>query len=201
MVGAARSPDGQGGYFYNTGNGVALHSESDGVSFLAGGSGVIRSTAQSALWISGNGLRKYKESDTTVIDMDTVGGAFVRQGATPGDKNVMLPITIPGTLYGQNIRVTGLRINWKGQTDLDAITAVLLRRQTGVCDTCYVNLLFDTADKVCTHSTGCIIPYNLTTNNELSANSGALYLTLQLTFNSSTSYVEIGSVGLILEHD
>ena len=64
---------GQGGYFYNTGNGVALHADSDGVAVLADGNGVIQSTAKSYLWIGGNGVRPYRQSDSTIIDMDTVG--------------------------------------------------------------------------------------------------------------------------------
>jgi hypothetical protein len=205
VVGASRSPDGKGGYFYNTGSGVALHSVSDGVSFIAGGSGVIQSTAQSTLWISGNGIRKYLNSDTTIIDLDSIGGAFVKSGATTGNKNVMLPITIPGTLYGQKIRVTGIQIHWKSQTDLDGISAVLMRRQTGgVCNTCYVNMLYDTEDKVCPSSdnaNGCITTYSMTSNNELSADSGVMYLTIELGFSGTNTYVEIGGVRLLLEHD
>ena len=165
VVGASRSPDGQGGYFYNTGNGVALHADSDGVAVLADGSGVIQSTAKSYLWIGGNGVRPYRQSDSTIIDMDTVGGAKIYRGATAGNKNVMLPIAIPGSLYGQNVTISGMDIYWVGDTDFDAVTAVLMRRQTGVCASasCYATILYDTADHICDDGnfpTGCKLHYD-----------------------------------------
>ncbi len=206
VVGASGSPDGQGGYFYNTGNGVALHADSDGVAVLADGSGVIQSTAKSYLWIGGNGVRPYRQSDSTIIDMDTVGGAKIYRGASAGNKNVMLPIAIPGPLYGQNVTISGMDIYWVGDTDLDVVTAVLMRRQTGVCASasCYANILYDTADHVCDDGnfpTGCTLSYPLPSNNVLTAGSGILYLTLELAFSGSTTWVEIGGVRLTLEHN
>jgi hypothetical protein len=206
MVGASRSPNGYGGYFYDTAGGVGLKAESDGVALQLTGSGRITSTAKSYIWISGNDLRPYHQSDTTVIDADTVGGAKISPGATVGPKNVMLPIAVPAELYGQEVRVTGLDIDWVGSTDFDGISAVLLRRQTGVCETpsCYASILHDDTDQVCTvsaHATGCRLHFNLTANNVLSADSGVLYLTLGVNFGGSTGWVEIGGVRLTLEHD
>jgi hypothetical protein len=157
------------------------------------------------VWISGSDVRAYNQADTTVINMDSIGGARISSGSA-GDKNVVLPITVPGQLYGQDVRVTGLDIYWVGETSFDAISVVLMRRQTGVCGTasCYVNLLNDPADHVCdisNNATGCTQSYTLSTNNTLSASSGVLYLTLQLAFNSTSSYIELGGVRLTLEHD
>lgn len=207
VVGASRSPDGFGGYFYNSGGGVGLYASSDtDVALRVGGTGVVQSAAPTYLWISGSGLRPFHQTDSTVIDMDTIGGAMVYRGATAGNKNVMLPITIPGTLYGQNVRVTALDIHWGGNTDFDAITAVLMRRQTGVCSTssCYATILNDTADHVCdagNNPTGCVQSYNLTTNNVLTADSGVLYLTLELAFSGASTWIDIGGVRLTLEYD
>ncbi len=118
----------------------------------------------------------------------------------------MLPISVPGPLYGQNVTVSGMDIYWVGDTEFDAITAVLMRRQTGVCasSSCYVDVLHDFGDHICQRNdrpTGCTMSYGLTSNNVLTANSGILYLTLELAFNSGTSWVEIGGVRLTLEHD
>ena len=41
----------------------------------------------------------------------------------------------------------------------------------------------------------------LTSNNVLTADSGILYLTLELAFSGSTTWVEIGGVRLTLEHN
>ena len=124
--------------------------------------------------------------------------------SSAGDKNVVLPITVPGELYGQDVRVTGLDIYWVGETSFDAISVVLMRRQVGVCPTCYVAILNDGVDHTCdisNNATGCTQSYTLSANNTLSSASGVLYLTLQLAFNSTTSYIELGGVRLTLEHD
>lgn len=197
VVGASRSPNGYGGYFYNNGGGVAIR---------AGGTGIIQSEAPTYVWISGNGVRPYHQADSTIIDMDTIGGALIYQGATAGVKNVMLPITLPGTLYGQDVRVTDMDIYWQGNTDFDAITTVLLRRQTGVCSTsaCYASILQDTDDHVCdvgNNPTGCVQHYELMTNNVLTADSGVLYLTLELDFSGASTWIDLGGVRLTLEYD
>ncbi len=208
LVAAAKSPDGFGGYIYNNGGGTGLRAESNtGAAIQATGSGIIQSSALSYVWISGSGLKPYHQADSTIIDMDTIGGAKIYRGATGGDKNVMLPITITGPLYGQNVKVIGMDVYFLCDTSFDVITATLLRRQTGVCGTaaCYVNLINDGTDINCDDAvspTGCSHHWDITSvNNVLTADSGVLYLTFQLAFNSNTSWVEIGGVRLTLAHD
>jgi hypothetical protein len=168
--------------------------------------GSVRVRSESSLWISGNGVRPYRQNDSTVIDMNTTGGASITRGATAGNKNVMLPITVTGPLFGQNVRVTGLDVYWAGETEFEAISAVLLRRQTGVSITSqyYASLLHDAVDHTCQSSinpTGCTLHYDLTTNNVLTSDSGILYLTLELAFNGASSQIDIGGVKLTLRHD
>ncbi|MDD5371224.1 MAG: hypothetical protein PHQ40_19245 [Anaerolineaceae bacterium] len=207
VVGASKSPDGIGVYANNTGGGTGLLAESNtGVAIQAAGTGVIRSSASSYVWISGSGLRPYRQSDDTIIDMDTIGGAKVTRGAAAGTRNVMLPITIPGQLYGQNVTVTGLDVYFLSDTASDGITATLFRRQKGVCSTspCYATILFDSAFYGCDDAvtpSGCSHHWDLTSNNILTSSSGVLYLTFELAFNSGTSWVDIGGVRLTLEHD
>jgi len=202
VVGVCASPGGYAGLFNNV-NGVALK---------AAGTGIIQSTAKSYVWISGNGLRKFHDADSTIIDMDTVGGAVIKRGATAGNKNVMLPITITSPLYGQNVKITRVDIYWKGDTTNEVITAILLRRQTRTCDPppstdpwCFASILHDTGltgsceDTV--NPAGCTIHYDLTSNNVLTADSGILYMTMGLTFSGSNVPIWIGGVRLTLEHD
>lgn len=224
LYAASNSPDGYAGYFYNSGSGVGVSSLSvagtaieagslggpvirsasaTGTALALEGTGRLTSTAKSYVWISGSDVRAYGQGDTTVINMDSIGGAKITSGSV-GDKNVVLPITVPGPLYGQDVRVTGLDIYWVGETSFDAISVVLMRRQLGVCPTCYVNVVNDGTDHVCdisNNATGCTQSYAISTNNTLSASSGVLYLTLQLAFNSTSSYIELGGVRLTLEHD
>ncbi len=187
----------------NTSGGIGVYGWSNGGPAIKA-AGRIESTANSYLWISGNGVRPYRQSDSTIIDMDSKGGAFVMRGADAGRKNVMLPITVVAPLYGQDVTISDLDIYWKGETEFDGITAVILRRQTGVGQ--HSNIVWDVggagfACESTAHPQGCTVHYDTTTNNVLTADSGILYLTLELAFNSSTSWVEIGGVRLTLQHD
>ena len=49
--------------------------------------------------------------------------------------------------------------------------------------------------------TGCTLHYDLTTNNVLTADSGILYLTLELAFSGASTRIDIGGVKLTLRHD
>ena len=49
--------------------------------------------------------------------------------------------------------------------------------------------------------TGCVESFDLTTNNVLNDEYGVLYLTIEISFASSTDWIEIGGVKLTLEHD
>ncbi len=208
VVAASRSPDGFGGYFYNDGasGGTALWVDSsNGVAIKATGSGVIQSSALSYVWISGSGVRPYHQSDTTIIDMTTIGGARVYRGTAAGTRNVMLPITLPGPLYGQNVTVTGLDVYFLSNTADDGITSTLLRRQIGMCSTssCYRTILSDTSFYSCDDAvtpTGCSHHWDLSTNNILTSSSGVLYLTFELSFAGAANWVDIGGVRLTLEH-
>ncbi len=186
-------------------NGYGLYGESSGgIAIGAGGTGIIQSTAQSSIWISGNGVHPYRTSDTTVIDLDPIGGAKIYPGTTVSNKYVMLPITVSGPLYGQPSKVVAMDIYYQASTDLDGIASVILRRQTGVCTSCYVNLVMDTADYVCPASgnpTGCTVHYDMATNNILNDTSGILYLTIELAYSGSGTWVDLGGVRLVLEHD
>jgi len=200
--GAGGTSPGVEGYSL-TGPGVYA-SSLGGVAIAA--AGVITSTEPTYVWISGNGVRQFGHNDSTIIDMNNHGGANIMRGAVGGTKNVILPITIPGTLYGQDVRLTALDVYWVGATQFDAITAVILRRQTGVCTTseCFENIVFDSADHTCEFAnepTGCMLHYDLSENNVLSPTSGVLYLTLELAFSGEASPIDVGGARLTLEYD
>ena len=151
-------------------------------------------------------MRAFNQTESTVINLDSIGGAYIERGATAGNKNGMLPITLAGTLYGQPARITGLDLYWVGETDFDAIVHVLMRRQTGVCASadCYLNILSDPTDRVCdigNNPTGCVTHFDLTTNNVLTADTGVVYLTLELGFSGASTYIELGGIRLTLEYD
>ncbi len=186
------------------GPGVYANGGTGGVSLAAGGNGIITSTAKSYVWISGNDIRPYHEDDGTVIDADTIGGAKIYRGPSAGNKNVMLPITVMGPIYGQDVTISELEIYFVCGTEFEGISAVLMRRQTGVCTGCYETILYDSTDHGCDDAVnpdGCTLSYSLSNNNVLTSDSGIIYLTIELIFTGETSWVEIGGVRLTLEHD
>lgn len=204
---SAQSTSGTGISAQST-SGVALQAQStSGAAIKAAGTGVIQSSALSYVWISGSGLRPFLHNDSTYINMDTTGGAKVYRGATVGNKNVMLPITITGPLYGQNVKVTGLDIYYRTDSDMDGIAVVLMRRQINACEAgaCYATILnYSTSFLTCpdiSTTTSCVQHFDLTSNNILTSTSGALYLTFEMAFAGPSSWVNIGSVRLTLEHD
>ena len=111
--GASGSAPGVEG-FSITGPGVYGESVS-GVAIAA--NGAITSTAPTYLWISGNDVVRYNQNDTTMINMMSNGGASSSKRVKAGIKYVVLPVTIAGTLYGQNVRVAAVDIYWQGETD------------------------------------------------------------------------------------
>ena len=184
-------------YLEHGGHGEGLRVKSvSGAAINAMGTGIIKSSAKSYLWISGNDLRPKNSTDTTQFEMDIYGGVKVRSGAVVGPKDVMLPVTIPGKLYGQNVKITGVDVYFKSQTDFDGIGRTVMRLQTA--PGAGVVMFNDGSDRVCT--TGCSYHIDITNNNVLSEERGVVYIAFQLFFNSGSSYVDFGGVRLTLEH-
>lgn len=178
--------------------GVYGYSE-NGVAIKASGTGIIQSTARSYLWISGNALQKADSNDATRLAYDIYGGYKVYGGSTwTTNKTVLLPITIPGQLYGQNITVTGLDIYCLASDEFTSLALVRMRRQNGVNNG---DLILSDATYRCNSLTPEVEHWDLTQNNVLSDQQGVLYLALQVIWGSENSYVQIGGVRLTLEHD
>ncbi len=183
------------------GSGIGVYGESrTGVAIMAAGTGIIQSTARSYLWISGNALQKANSADTTLFAYDLYGGYQVQGGSDwIHNKTVLVPVTIPGQLYGQNVTVTGLDLYYRTSDDVTGIAVSAMRLQNGVGAG---DLIFwDGTDYVCPSPAQCTKHWDPTTNNVLSDQRGVLYIAFQLSFASETSYVQIGGVRLTLEHD
>ncbi len=170
------------------------------VALKATGTGIIQSSAKSYLWISGNNLVKANTSDTTTFSRDLYGGFKVYGGSDwANPKVVVLPVTIPGPLYGQDVTVTGLDVYYTNSADLTGISATSVRRQNGVGagDT----ILSDGTDLTCVAGNQCEKHWDLTQNNTINKDQGILYIAFELMFASGSDYVQIGGVRLTLEHD
>ncbi len=195
VSGISQSIEGFGGYFENTNNGTAVYAD-----------GKLASSAQTHLWISGNGAVPHVSTPNVVILADSTGAAYLTRGPNTGTKYVVLPITVPGVLLGQNVTVSRLEIFWAAETASEASPSFLLRRQDGACGTssCYTNILHVPIPRSCdpaTQPTGCKIQYDLDTNNILTATSGILYLAIGFEFANDSNWIRLGGARLTLDHD
>ena len=184
-------------FLHHQGSGAGLRVKSEsGAAIQAMGTGVIQSSAKSYLWISGNDLRPKDSTDSTQFEMDIYGGVKVKRGGTPGSKDVMLPVTIPGQLYGQDVKVTGIDVYFRSQGDFDGIDRTVVRRQSKAGSGQV--MVTDNNDRTC--PTACSYHLDITNNNVLSDDRGVVYIAFRLFFGGPSNYVQIGGVRLTLEH-
>jgi hypothetical protein len=193
ISGLTASPDGYGGIFMAPSGGTAL--------MLMGG---LQSLEKSVVWISGNDIRPAGalNADWLTIEMTPDGSAEITSDHSWA-YGFVLPVTIPGVLYGQNVRIAALQVFWDALKIEDQISNVRLFRQTGVCPTCYETLLDDLTVHSCdpgTNPQGCTIEYSSLSNNTLTDDSGILYLYLALDFHADYDLMHIGGAKLTLEH-
>ena len=181
----------------NTGSGVGVKGYSaTGAAVYAAGK--VQSSAKSYVWISGNSFVKNTDTDTTRWDMINNGGALIRRSAGSGNNWVYYPITLPGVLYGQPVKLTKLTVYYKCQNgSKNYITATEFRKQTDADSG--ATIVSSSTNR--TSNTATSYSLNLTTNNTLSSAQGALNLNLNLYFADTTNYILIGAIRLELEHD
>ena len=189
VLGWSNSPDGTGGRFRND--------DPDGVALAATGSGIFRSSAETYLFIPGNAIVRESLSDTTEIKLYP-GVASIKKGGAnvADDRTVILPITIPGVMYGQRVLIKEVRVSyvcWNAASYIDRTR--LYRVRTGSVDTLVDN---DTPKRTSIVPTYYTRPVG--TFNRLSEESGPLTLMLDLQFANNTDYINIDYVRLTLWH-
>jgi len=181
----------------DTGTGVYGYSTS-GTAVSAGGTGVIESTADSYIFISGNELIKNVDTDSTRWDCLGGGSVKIWRGSTLDDKFIYIPVTLPGVLYGQNIKVESITIYYKCQDGTkNYICLTCLWKRTGAES--FVEVVTDWTDRTSNTATTYTLP--LTANNILSSDQGILDLHLRLHFEDDTNYIQFGGARLRLGHD
>ena len=181
----------------DTGTGVYGYSTS-GTAVSAGGTGVIESTADSYIFISGNEFIKNVDTDSTRWDCLGNGSVKIWRGGTAGDKFIYIPVTLPGVLYGQNVKVEEITIYYKCQDGTkNYIGNTCLWKQTSA--TGYVELVTDYTHRTSNTATSYTLP--LTANNTLSSDQGILSLHVRLDFVDDANYIQFGGARLRLGHD
>ncbi|MBU0490893.1 MAG: hypothetical protein KKA73_25790 [Chloroflexi bacterium] len=183
----------------NYGAGVHAQSTSGGVALYAEGN--IVCTSKSFVWISGNDLvlGVYTGTGSIPTLLPDNGAGKVTTLHTSGSEyaDTYLPITIPGVLYGQNVKLKSIRVYYKWNGTTGSIVQTKLTRLSLAL--AWETVVDDLTPRNSTTSTyyELAIP---SAYQELSVNQGPLGLYIKLDFGSTASAVWINGVRLELEH-
>jgi hypothetical protein len=160
--------------------------------------GAIIKGAGSYLFVPGSAFVKNLDTDTTRWNM-SYGLATIYRGATLGNKQIFIPITLPSVLYGQPVRVTHVTVYYRCENGANNyITETALAKYTDAGSS--VILVDSTTDRISNTTDS----YTLATDaaqNTLSADVGSLAVWLYLHFVNDADYIRIVGVRLTLDHD
>jgi hypothetical protein len=153
--------------------------------------------ADSYIFIPGYEFIKGHDTDTTRWGCWTNGAVRIWRGAAAGGKEIYIPITVPGVLYGQEVTVEELTIYYMCQNGTkNYISCTGLTKQVNASSS--VLIWGDDTDR--TSNTATSYTLSLTQHNVLSSDYGILGLRLWLNFVDDTNYIVIGGARLRLSH-
>ena len=171
--GQSNSPDGYGGYFRNIGGGVDI---------MAGGSGIIKSIADTEIAVSPLKMVAYHGSNVNLLPVEE--GFMVVQPNATGVHHVYVPVDLPSVLFGAATKLESVRICYKCDTAASYIDHTRVR-YVGDAGSA-TDLISDSTDRKNTAWT-C---YTLTdaTPEEI---QGSLFVRVSLNFGGTGSAHEI----------
>lgn len=158
------------------------------------------SDADTYLWVSGN---EAVESDTYIsltYGVDGTVEVYCNFASTPSSapENVYIPISLPGVLYGHNVVVKEMRVEYYTTNSATFIGETRLEKAEG---TGYSDILiqdFSTRDS--TFSTYYDMTVSATSNYTLTEFSGPLNFTAQISCGNGGDSIYLGGVRLRLGH-
>jgi hypothetical protein len=160
--------------------------------------GKIQSTQPTYLFIPGTAIKKAHSDTPTKIWADGGVGNLYKGSTGAGDEWFVLPISIPGVLYGQPVRVTEARIYYACDEATSYIAETILGITTGASTN--KELFWDKTKKDSTTDTSYAPSINLS-NSQLTVDSGPLTMSWRIYFTGETPSVKIAYVRLTLEHE
>jgi hypothetical protein len=192
VVGAARSLDGYGGYFYNNGGGIGLGADSDGIALQLTGSGRIESTADMTIAVSPLKMIPQWES---IGDLEFLSdGAYMElRPVTSGYQYVHIPVDVPSALFGTTTKLKSVRICYKCDQAGSFVATTILSQ--GTDSGTLSQSINDTTSRTNT-SWECYTVTDATPD----AIQGSVYIQLTLSFagTGSTHDIRIGNIALRL---
>lgn len=193
VVGASRSPDGHGGYFYNNGGGVGLRGESNtGVAIQATGTGIIKSAAPITIAVSPLKMLPQWES---IGDVELLSnGAYIEiRPVVAGFQYVHIPVDLPSVLFGTPTKLKGIRVCYKDDQAASFLSTTIVSQgtDTGTLDY-FIN---DVTDRKST-SWECYTVTDATPDPI----TGSVYIQLTFEFagTGATHDIRIGNIALAL---
>jgi len=183
VVGASRSPDGYGGYFYNNGGGVALY---------VGDSGIVKSTADITIAVSPLKMLPQWES---IGDVEFLAdGAYMEiRPNTSGFQYVQIPVDLPSVLFGTPTKLKSIRVCYKDDQAASFVSTTIVSQ--GTDSGTLSNFINDTTDRTST-SWECYTVTDATPDTI----TGSVYIqfTLQFAGTGLAHDIRIGNVALTL---
>ncbi len=193
VVGASRSPDGYGGYFYNNGGGVGLRGESNtGIAIQAAGTGIIKSAAPIIIAVSPLKMLPQWES---IGDVELLSdGAYIEiRPVTAGFQYVHIPVDLPGVLFGTPTRLQGIRVCYKDDQTASFLSTTIVSQGTDAGTLSY--FINDVTDRKST-SWQCYTVTDATPDPI----TGSVYIQLTFEFagTGAAHDIRIGNIALTL---
>jgi hypothetical protein len=167
--------------------------------FRIDNNGAIQSKTNSTIFVPGIMAQAYAGGSAPPTFTTYQSGAVkVHPGTTGVAQRVLFPVTLPGVLYGQPVKVEALTVYYMTSTSATYISNTILWRQKGTGPSDMWTLAADATHKPSTTYTN----YTVTTSgqNVLDGVNGLVTVELTLYFDNVGDAVTIGGVALTLWH-
>jgi hypothetical protein len=198
IVGASRSVNGYGGYFYNNGGGTGLYGSSDtGVAIRAGGNGVIQSVADTTIAVSPlKMVPDFESRDDLDFLADGVYMEIRPDSTASAFEYVQIPVDIPSVLFGTPTKLKSVRVCYRCDQAGSFVTTTIVGQGT---DSGTLNNMINNTTNRTSTSWDCYTVTD-TTPNEI---TGSVYvqLSLELAGTGSAHDIRIGNIALTLTEE
>lgn len=199
------SPDPGSAAIYASGTGLGLYAEQTGGSDV----GILtpdfiqargfRSTEVSCMWFPGT-LAVLQDTSDSEIEFMFNGVAKIRRTVnSTGYVNVYIPLSLPGNLFGQNVKIQEVQIYYQCSTGDSYISTTSLSKIVGTLLGGATVLASDATDYK--NTTGSAYSLDIDPQKqELDVVSGILNLSIGMFFVDDVDLVSIGGVRVKLSH-
>lgn len=150
------------------------------------------------LFVPATAFRLNTSEDTTT--WSTAGSRITFSATTIGTKYIRLPITIPGVLYGQNVRVSGMRVYYDCEDGANNYITFTGLYKNVDASASYYTLITDSTNRTSNTPTSYYLSTNTSNNHhEITLDGGFLTAMIGLEMINTSDYIRIAGIRLTLE--